>query len=100
MRMVVKGRWCFCFRVGLALIAGPHLAALGLQATTLNAIRDAWSGGLGEIPGRRTSLFCQDLIPDSQTWITVPGIGPGTGTSCGSFLMPGNGNGVRNDPVC
>ena len=64
-----------------------------VETTTanLNAIRDAGIGGLGEIPGRRTSLFCQeDLIPDSQTGITVPGIGPGTGTSCGSFLMPGN----------
>ena len=65
-----------------------------VETTTahLNAIRDAGGGGLGEVPGRRTSLFCQeDLIPDSQTGITVPGIGPGTGTSCGSFLMPGNG---------
>ena len=57
-----------------------------VETTTanLNAIRDAGIGGLGEIPGRRTSLFCQeDLIPASQTGFTVPGIGPGTGTSCG-----------------
>ena len=34
-RIVVKGRGCFCFRVCLAVMAGPHLAALGLQATTV-----------------------------------------------------------------
>ena len=27
--------WCFCFRVGLSVVVGPHLAALGLQATTV-----------------------------------------------------------------
>ena len=53
-----------------------------VETTTahLNAIGDAEYVGLGEVPGRRTSLFCQeDLIPETQTGITVPGIGPGTG---------------------
>ena len=46
----------------------------------MNAIRDAEDEGLGEVPGRRTSLFCQeDLIPEPQTGITVPGIGPEIG---------------------
>ena len=35
MRIVVKGRGCNCFRVGQAVMAGPHLSALGLQATTV-----------------------------------------------------------------
>ena len=35
MRIVVKGRGCNCFRVGQAVMAGPHLSALGLQANTV-----------------------------------------------------------------
>ena len=35
MRIVVKGRGCNCFRVGQAVLAGPHLSALDLQATTV-----------------------------------------------------------------
>ena len=83
---------CFCFRVGLAVMAGRRLAALGLQATTLNAIRDAWSGGLGEIPGRRTSLFCQGNH-NTRLADGVHGSGYRTWNRdlVRSFLMPGKG---------